>query len=390
MEKEIRDLIEGEVVFVDLADDILEDLGSINECMDAADKAPYCIIKENGVAQLALPKHHLLSKHDNETIYVARVADELVRNERIKAFMFDTNTRIHAKNIEYAISSEEFILPQSALTPEYFSDLDTTDYYTNYETAIPSISVSYPNETIPLSEQYVETEAEEGMNMDCVARVVKVIGNAGHFWKRVFPDSTKEVVFRDTEECSFKIFERILTEKVGKHFDEKEVKRYLWKAYDKVIRKHPENFMKMCQIMRQHGKSKMFEPLVKQNSPLQLETLIVSEGYHMTDLDAWVLCSEYGLPVILFNPNGLKGFVSKDVKWLKLGGNTGDDYYFVRSNIGSVANKVYAYHMILPTFKIAKLKEFSSVYQTSLSENTIHTWKLEEMLKRTLFIKSKR
>jgi hypothetical protein len=216
-------------VFVDIEPSVLLDLASINDCVTKDDAAPYCIIKENGESQLTLPKRHLLSGHDNEEIYVGRIADELVRNERIKEMMFDSSARINAKTSDYSILSDEFIMPQSAITAEYFAELDhhtqnpyTT--YTNYESADPSISVKYPTDPIPLSEQYSNIETS-GMNMECVSRVIKIVGNKQQLWKRVFPETANEVVYRDTEECTFKVLEVIMSAKLGKTFDRMEVKR---------------------------------------------------------------------------------------------------------------------------------------------------------------------
>ena len=392
IEDQIRSLIEGEIVFVDIDPSVLLDLASINDCETKEDESPYCIIKENGESQLTLPKRHLLSGHDNEEIYVGRIADELVRNERIKAMMFDSSTRMNAKTVDYSIHPDEFIMPQSAITTEYFAELDHQQdnpytKYTNYESADPSISVKYPTDPIPLSEQYSNIETS-GMNMDCVSRVIKIVGNKQQLWKRVFPDTANEVVYRDTEECTFKVMETIMMAKLGKTFDQMEVKRYLWIAYSNLCKKTPENLAKICSIMRLQGKSKMFEPAVKKRSTLTLElveSIIMSDRYYISDLDIWALANEYDLPIILFNSNKLKGFV-KDIEWLKLGGDIRENYYFIRSNIGSIANKVYEYNLIVPTFKLSELKEFYSLFQESLRDKTMNTRSLEEMLLKTLFV----
>lgn len=111
----------------------------------------------------------------------------------------------------------------------------------------------------------------------------------------------------------------------------------------------------------------------------------MSDAYYMTDMDVWVLSTEYGLPIIVFNPNGLKGFTATDIEWLKTGGTMNDEYYFVRSMTGSKMNIVYPYHLITPTFRLSALKELYAVIQQSIVEKSISTWSLEEMLRRTEF-----
>jgi hypothetical protein len=199
--------------------------------------------------------------------------------------MFDTESRINAKNVDYSVDPDEFVLPQSALTNEYFADLESLSnpytHYTNYETATPSISVTYPNDPVPLEEQYRGHSETQNVNTECISKVVKIIGNVGQIWKRIFPDSAKEMVFLDTEECTFKPFESILSAVLGKSFDLKEVKRYLWTAYSKHFEKTPENLLKICSIMRKQGKSKMFERAVKQRdafTPAAFEAIIMSDS----------------------------------------------------------------------------------------------------------------
>jgi hypothetical protein len=390
----LQSLAEGHIVFVDIAEDVLLDLADINECVDTA--TPYCIIKENGASQLTLPKHNLLSKYDNEDIYFGRLADELVRNERVKSFFYDTKTRISAKSVEYSIRSDEMVLPQSAITNEYFAELDphSTNAYitnTNYETAVPSIHVTYPKESIPLSEQYaVEDDTiPPEFNKSCINRVTKVIGNKIKIWKRVFPDTAKEIVFQDTPECTFTPFISILSAKLGKDLNLQDFKHHLLAAYTKMSKQVPENLGKMCSIMRKQGKSKMFELFARNRETLTIsafEAVVMSDTYYMTDMDVWVLSTEYGLPIILFNPNGLKGFVTSDIEWLKVGGNMNDEYHFVRSMTGSKVNIVYPYHLITPAFRLSSLKELYTIIQKSITDKSISTWPLIEMLRRTEFV----
>jgi hypothetical protein len=69
------------------------------------------------------------------------------------------------------------------------------------------------------------------------------------------------------------------------------------------------------------------------------------------------LAQTYELPVILFNPNGLKGF-AKDIQWIKCGGKVADKYYFIRSTIDSIPNKISHYHLVQPTFALRDMREF--------------------------------
>ena len=436
VEQLIEKLIETYVVFVDIDKSILMDLAEVNECENANDKGPNCIIKENGVAQLVIPKWNLISKYDNERIYVGRMADELIRNDRIKSIMYDTVNRMNAQNSEYRVKNDEFILVQSALTPDYFAELDSgreTSQYaknTNYESASPSISVAYPNEKILLADQMkdvpvilannkmpvnkmpvnkmpdedVEVEEGEGEEDDqkneCLVRVSKIIGNQLQIWERIFSkiEDAREYIFLNTAECTFQPIIRIVESKLGEKWTVNDTKNRLFASYVKLFKADTANLSKIAKIMREQGKRNMFDKFLKAKadmSPEAFQDIIMNDEYYMSDMDIWTLANEYNLPVVVFNANGLKGFFKKtdaasDVnsQWIKMGGNKDDKYYFIRSKIrvakGSYANHIYEYNLVVPDVKLAKVKEFEDIVVESTRSDRINTCKLREALTRFL------
>jgi len=84
----------------------------------------------------------------------------------------------------------------------------------------------------------------------------------------------------------------------------------------------------------------------------------------------------------------LKGFFTKqtgsgmDAQWIRMGGKKNDKYHFIRSKIGSFANRVYEYNMIVPEINISKTKEFVNVVIESELMDRMNTAKLENALKR--------
>jgi hypothetical protein len=396
-------LIDGHIIFVDIDKSTLMNIFDVNDCEDASDKSDTCVIKENnGVAQLVMPKWHLLSKYDNERIYVGRMADELIRNDRVKSFMYDVANRLNAKNVEYSIHRDEFILVQSALTPDYFSELDSTSdlraKQTNYELANPSISVLHPNEKIPLVEQYQRTEsaAKEDDVSTCLVKIVPIIGNPIQIWRKIFSENAREWVYRDTVSCTFQPIIKIVEDVKKETWTEQDIRRYLWAGYSALFEKTPGLLTKVVGVMRKQGKSKMFERVArnaKLDSALdEFEAIILSENYHLVDMDIWILATEHRLPIILFNPNGLKGFFSKsDIQWLKMGGvhNAATKYHFMRSNIGSYPNKIYEYNLVVPAVKLSDTKIFEDKVAEAMQANLPNTYELEAALSKIAFVETK-
>ena len=92
----------------------------------------------------------MLSNLDNEQIYFSKIADELIRYNRIKQFMFKPAMFLSFSDLTYDLNEDEIILLQSLLTNDYFDDLipDITNKYisfNSYDTAEPNITQKYDN-----------------------------------------------------------------------------------------------------------------------------------------------------------------------------------------------------------------------------------------------------
>ena len=72
---------------------------------------------------LVIPKINLINGQENEKIYFGRIADELIRYNRIKTFIFQPKAFLTLSKLNYNLRDDEIILLQSLLTPEYFKDL---------------------------------------------------------------------------------------------------------------------------------------------------------------------------------------------------------------------------------------------------------------------------
>ena len=86
----------------------------------------------------------------NKQIYFERMADELIRYNRITAFMLQPQNYLSFGNIGYNLNNDEIIMIQSLLK-EYF-ELNlvpsiTNQYvkYTSYDEAEPALTQVYEN-----------------------------------------------------------------------------------------------------------------------------------------------------------------------------------------------------------------------------------------------------
>ena len=412
IEKQLRTLVSSQIIFVDIAFDILKDLDEVNSCsVDTSNETPpYCLVKDNGELQLSIPRRNLLSKPDdpltpkidNEKLYFMQLSDELLRYNRVRLFMFDTKKYFNLADVNYQINDHEYIVTQSTLTSDAFSGLvpfNTSKYVqnTNYDTAVPAIHQTYADNVVTLDEQYEQPIPEDTSNAECIQSIVNIVGNVHSMWKKSFPSTSKETVFKNTVECSYGVMMTIFQAHTGVPHSIAQIKEKLWEGYSRFIQKDRMNLFRFIDIMNFQGKKKWMEPVIQKR--MTFDSRIVSEEYFLSDLDIWILAHTYRLPIILFNPNQLKGFVSRKerlitpkMEWVICGGTTKEKYFFIRSNItikdiqvGGIAQ----YHLIQPAIAINETKEFYRVFEKAINgdpEYKRNVWTIDEMLSEIQYV----
>ena len=375
IENILRKITQTSIAFQDFSEKTLESFGDIVACNQSEDgscassQQKYCLTTGDGECKTIFPKNHLISGLKNDTIYFGRMADELVRYQRIRLFMFQPKYYLNLSNTEFNIRGNELFLLQSLLSSEYFRDLvpyNVNKYIQNinYDSASPNISQPYSNE-IPLTEQIALTNAlvvKTQLNdyiLDCIKETKpRVIGNekAGS-WRPSFPTTAKEMVFTTTIVCSYIPMIYILQLHLKTPISIQNIKTTLINGYNSLIELNGD---KIIAILRKQGKRELMDSIKSRS--VNLETIISSDSYYITDLDWWVLCKQNKLPVVMFSSTTLK-YLNLNVDWLRLGGSGRADekYYFVRSPSLIDLNTPPEYHLITPTFAFSEMKTDSFI-----------------------------
>jgi hypothetical protein len=370
IEAQLRKLMGSFVSFQEIED---KDLSSIHDIMVCKGKTncntlgswKTCMQTDKGLCQNVFPKTHLLGKRDNERVYFGRLADELLRYERIRTFMLQPKKYLNIGSSHYQIHDSELFLLESLLQKEYFHDLlpyNRTKYIENieYDNAQPSITQKYDNK-ITLKEQdeiddsSPQTVVSEYIT-DCILQQKTVIGNekAGS-WRPLFPSSTKEIIFEKNNLCSFMPLIYILQDvHKAANISIQNVKTSLWNHYKRLIETHG-NLDKIIGILRKQGKRVLMDSV--RSGKISLEQAIFSDDYYLTDIDYWVFCSFTKLPVILFSSTTLK-YISSQINWLRLGGSNinNETYYFIRSPVDGKLNTPTSYHLLIPSIALEDVK----------------------------------
>lgn len=341
-------------------------------------------------APLVLPKVNMVHQKDNEKIYFMRMADELIRYNRIRLFMLNTDEFLNITDIEYKINNDEFIILQSYLTPEYFENLipfnDNPNIKNNtFEMVNPVTKQEYSNE-ITLSQQYPENQEETNINENvrvCVREVRDVIGSTRSFWKKLFPKTTKEIVFKSGERCSFGVIIYVMQQLLQREFTVEMIKQFLIRFYDDPFRLYKNNLLN---LFRRQWNPILWKSL--REGTLNISDAIMNENYIFTDLDIALLAKHFKLPVVLFSTYKLKNLFGEntDVEWIIFNNNMHDKFYFIRSHSGSslsnrpVDEEQKPYCLIETPYFLQELGDFNTLTNEAVLNQSPNVFTFDEFM----------
>jgi hypothetical protein len=124
----IKQLISNTVRFSEELD--VSRLSNISLCINSTsekcnDNNPVCVYsEENEKCVLVIPRYNIVSPEiNNEIVYITKIADQLIRYTRIRKFMLDTSQFLSIGDVNFELSHNETVVPQSILKTTYFNNL---------------------------------------------------------------------------------------------------------------------------------------------------------------------------------------------------------------------------------------------------------------------------
>lgn len=160
----LKELGKTAFVFQEYSEAVLDKIQEVFLCPSSFDtegtfgegtdeESNYCLLSfdekegSEGEPSLILPTYNLVNtEEENEQNYYRRLSDELVRYKRVRLFMMYPDAYLPLTSGEYKVNADEFVIPKSIMTEEYFSELKTYPLkkyvQTNtFETANPSTGI---------------------------------------------------------------------------------------------------------------------------------------------------------------------------------------------------------------------------------------------------------
>jgi hypothetical protein len=247
---------------------------------------------------LILPKNNLITDNDNEAFYYGRMADELIRYNRIKSFIFKPQAYLSFGQIKYNLRDNEILILQDMLTQEFFENLIPVDInkfakYNTYDTANPIMSQAYKKE-------YDLNEAiNPNHERDCFPSDPAKIKSEE--WNHCFPSNYREIAYTGKSKfCTLYMIIDIIKNVKGKELTVEEIKDVLIDEYKRLTEnyKNSEKINTIIDILREEGQ---FDANQLQDETMNFEQLILQEGFAAVNFDLWILLVKFEIPSILIS-----------------------------------------------------------------------------------------
>jgi len=280
-----------------------------------------CAVTESGKCNMILPEKNLITKKLNEPIYYNRMADELIRYNRIKSFMLQPQSYLSFGNIGYNLRDNEIILIQSLLTQDYFEGLIPANInkyanYSSYDEVQPIKTQLYDN-LFPSLDNAIGRKKETICETELKDTITSSI------WKLCFPDNYKEIVYNKNNVCTFQIIVDLIERKTGEKFSISQIKNQLFDEYKKYIGLYMD---KIVDILILEGKKTLGDQV--HSGTISFANLIYTDNYFLTTFDLWLLVVKFKIPTIFISQKTI--LQTKYEKSQFIGyGNRDDDFAFI-------------------------------------------------------------
>ena len=135
---ELKIIGSNNITFAVFDNVIIENIKKIsnfmNECNDE-----FCVFdKKKKIPNITIPAENLITKDNNEDIYYLKAADEFIRFNFEKIYLYDINKNYNIENINYDIDDNEVLILQSSINSILFNEKiyikNKYENYTNYDT----------------------------------------------------------------------------------------------------------------------------------------------------------------------------------------------------------------------------------------------------------------
>ena len=281
----------------------------------------------NNKCTLVLPNINLITKQPtNKTYYYGKMADELIRYNRIKSYIFKSKTFLSFNKIGYNLRDDEIIILQSLLTQEFFEGLVSSNKskfakYNSYDTTNPIKSQPYVNEYS--MDAIINPHELNECERSTIGKIESV------YWRKCFPTGYKEKTYYGLNDCTFNIVIDIIANVKGEKVEIDKLRSILNDEYYRLTKgfTNKQSIQKIADILSEEGKKIFADQLVQQI--LSFTEMVYTYSYFITNFDLWVLLSYFKIPSIFISNVNIPETRYNEKQFVVYTEDTSDEYIFI-------------------------------------------------------------
>jgi len=344
---QLRKLVDDKVLFTeDYNIGVINKNSDISSCMkNAANKCLLknsCITKpENNTCQLVIPKYNLINKsNNNEEYYYDKMADEIIRYNRIKSFMFDPQTYLSFNNLGYNLTDNEVVMIQSLLTSEYFDTLvpavlNKYVKYNNYDSVEPQMTQVYDNR-IQLNDTNINNDVDNEL-VEYVPKMKDKITSG--VWKKSFPSSYSELTY----ENGFYLLIDIIKKATSQNLTTNQIRLDLLHEYASYFKQNGDYENKMLDILALEGKKILVQQV--REKLITFTNFIYNGDYFISNLDICLILQKYKIPSFFISTKPICQNKYTNNAYV-IYGETNDKFCFIVTSPLTRGEKTAAYKLV--------------------------------------------
>ena len=365
IDKILRDLTSESIIFSEIDKSTLLHIDKLSQCNKNSSTEcksnSFCMLGEENQCLQIIPKTNLINGLNNEEIYYAKIADELIRYNRLKSFILEPENYLTLSKIDYNLTDNEILILQSLITQEYFENLISVEKNsfvnnTTFDTVNPDKTKVYSSQAeIDTTVLEIDDDIEKMIEISdtgCNVTKKQLIG----YLQELFPPKSFELYYKTHKSiCSYEIFFNIMRDyKPSEQTNIDNIKQKLPEIYDE----YRDQLREILLLLIELNKKIIIEKVL--DKQIDLNDLLLGDEYYLTYVDMILIAKYYNLPIVLISSMPINNKANDDT-FIIPNKIKSDKWYFIK--IPSVVTRVKK-----NDFPVYKLITYNNKLSISLSD----------------------
>lgn len=302
LDTRLRHILTPYVEFTDYNLSTIDDIEKLSKCLGlkrkACDSRSTCTFSHtDGVCKLHIPSKNLINGANNSQQYYGRLADELIRHDRIRTFMFKPQAFLSFQELSYDLRNNEIILLEELLYGGYFDDMvqRSVNPYINTNSLFDIVE---PAKTVPYAQSYtLGDKLETSAISRCIVQDPSQLKlTLGHWRDNGLGKPFELLEFKYSTECNWEMMVEIISNRTETNVTANELRTHLVSIYRKILT--PTQGPQILTALRNQGKVAIASAIERGTA---IGTVLTLTNYYLSQLDILLLALHYKAPILLMS-----------------------------------------------------------------------------------------